>query len=802
MSASIFRRTKRRAAAVGMVLGLLFFLCEPAVSGTRACAASTSPQQAAPTATLRQDSGSNRVGEVAASTRAMARLLAEQAERNESRENPYARSRVRIAAYEERIAAATMIGEELELRFFLAKELLKDGRSRDAVHEFLRVFSVLYENHERVPPEELLEVWKYLALANLRHGEVENCLHHHSRQSCIFPIAGEGVHLLPQGSRAAIAVYQSLLKQFPDDLSSRYLLNVAYMTLGQYPHGVPPQWLIPPDRFASEHPFPEFRDVASKLGVDVNALAGGVVVEDLNGDGFLDLVVSSYSLRDQLRVFLHDGKGGFVDATPQSGLEGITGGLNLIHADYNNDGRPDILVLRGGWEADFGQAPNSLLRNDGDGHFTDVTEEAGLLAYFPTQTAAWGDYNNDGHLDLFVGNESMLRPKAEGGGGQLDDNPCALYLNLGNGRFIDVAPELGVAVRGYIKAALWGDYDNDGFLDLFLSNMQGHNLLFRNLGPDETGKWRFVEVAEKAGVQRPVESFTSWFFDYNNDGWLDLFVAGYSATRVGETLVARDTAIEYLGLPREAERLWLYENQRDGTFRDVTAERGLDHVVYTMGANYGDLDGDGFPEIYLGSGEPDFHGITPNRMFRNDAGRRFQDVTTAGGFGHLQKGHGVAFADFDNDGDADVYLVVGGVADSDTYPNALFENPGFNQPWLSVELVGTASPRTPIGARIEVQVESEAGVRSIFSYVYSGGSFGAGPFRRLIGLAGASGIRQLTVTWPGRSGIQTFQNIPLNTALRVVQGEPNWERRDLPHRPFRLEPSGPENAHDQSHHHR
>ncbi|TVR48095.1 MAG: CRTAC1 family protein [Puniceicoccaceae bacterium] len=718
--------------------------------------------------------------EPAASTRAMVERLERLAEEVDHPFNPYARSAVRVAYLRERMEEESDLGEELRLRFLLGKELLSEGSTMAAINEFYQVFAILYPNREHVHPETLLEAWQYLALANLRHGEVQNCLHHHDAESCIFPIAGGGIHRLAEGSRAAIAVYLPLLEAFPDDLSSRYLLNVAYMTLGEYPEGVPGQWRIPPETFASPIDFPRFENIAGGLGIDVDARAGGVVMEDLNGNGLLDLVVSSYGLRDQIRVFLNDGAGGFIDHTAASGLTGITGGLNLVHADSTNNGLPDILVLRGGWEREFGRTPNSLLRNDGGGTFTDVTEEAGLLDFHPTQTAAWADFNNNGRLDLFVGREALLVPGERPGEYRWEGAAGALYRNNGDGTFTDVAAEVGLDVKGYIKAAVWGDYDNDGFMDLFLSNMQGHNYLFRNLGPDGQGHWRFEEVAERAGVHLPVESFTSWWFDYNNNGQLDLFVSGYSATRLGGSLVSRDAALDLLGREREAERLWLYENQGDGTFRDVTAERGLDHVVYTMGANYGDLEGNGWPDIYLGSGEPDFHGIVPNRMFRNDRGRGFQDVTEAGGFGHLQKGHGVAFGDLNHSGALDVYAVIGGVADSDTYPNVLFENPGFGNRWLSVELVGVEAPRTPIGARIEAVIVEGGETRSVFSHLHSGGSFGSAPFRRHLGLGRADRIERLVVRWPGRSGEQVFRDPPFDAAIRIVQGEERFEVLERP----------------------
>ncbi|WP_054682563.1 FG-GAP repeat domain-containing protein [Rhodothermus marinus] len=172
----------------------------------------------------------------------------------------------------------------------------------------------------------------------------------------------------------AAALWERLLESRPFDFQSRWLLNLAYMAMGRYPDGVPARWRI--DGLAPAQPVaPSFRNVAKALGVDVVGLAGGVSAEDFNGDGWIDLLVTSYGLNDQVRLFLADGQGGFVDHTEAAGLKGIVGGLNTVHADYDNDGDVDVLILRGAWLGPAGRMPNSLLRNNGDGTFTDVTYE-------------------------------------------------------------------------------------------------------------------------------------------------------------------------------------------------------------------------------------------------------------------------------------------------------------------------------------------------------------------------------------------------------------------------------------------
>jgi len=399
----------------------------------------------------------------------------------------------------------------------------------------------------------------------------------------------------------------------------------------------------------------------------------------------------------------------------------------MVQADYDNDGFVDVLVLRGGWLSQ--PFPNSLLRNLGDGRFRDVTVEAGLDAEGSTQTAAWGDYDGDGWLDLLIGNETHNEP-----------DPAELYRNNGDGTFTDVAAEVGLDVGGFTKAVLWGAVDNDGRPDAFFSRLRQSNRLYLNHGPDESGGWRFEAV--EAAVEDFEWSFPAWFFDYDNDGLLDLFVNGWRTTP-GELWR------EYRGQPHEGEAARLYRNEGDGTFTDVSAEAGIGRILHTMGSNFGDIDNDGFLDFYVGTGEPDLRALMPGRMFRNVGGSRFAEVTAAGGFGYLFKGHGVSFGDVDGDGDQDIHLVFGGSHEGDTSPNVLLENPGNGNAWVTLRLAGTRSNRSAIGARLALRVRGPGGERQIHRVVGSGGSFGASSLQQEIGLGDATEILSLTVRWPG-----------------------------------------------------
>lgn len=649
-----------------------------------------------------------------------------------------------------------------ELGPMFAAELLQSGQSEAAMKQFRLLGSFYTQFTEFGGPTMVERMHLGQAISALRLGEQENCILNHTAESCLFPLQPGGFHQLPRGSRTAIPLLTGLLEQSPDDLRARWLLNIAHMTLGEWPRQVPAKWRLGPEIFASEVQFPVFPEVAGRLGLDVDELGGGTVADDFDNDGFLDLMVSTWSLSGQVRLFRNTGDGRFVERTAEAALTGLTGGLNMVSTDYNNDGFTDVLVLRGAWLGQAGRHPNSLLRNNGDGTFADVTEEAGLLSFHPTQAAAWFDFDNDGWLDLFLGNETQ-NPNPQ------EAHPCELHRNNGDGTFTECARASGVDLLGWVKAVTAGDYDGDGRPDLYLSLRDGANYLIRNEGPlpghsPEKPAWNFNDVTDKAGVAQPLFSFPTWFFDYDQDGRLDLFVAGYYIRHVG------DIVADYLHQPHQGTAAKLYRNRGDGTFEDVSKAAGLDRVLHAMGSNFGDLDNDGFPDFYLGTGDPDMLTLVPNVMLWNDGGRRFRDVTTAGRFGHLQKGHGAAFADFDNDGDQDVYMNMGGAYSGDNYRNVLFQNPGSTNRWLTLKLEGVKASRAALGARIKVNVATAAGPRAIYRWIGPGGSFGVNPLRAEIGLGAARSVESVEILWPGTAEAQVLRGIEPNRAYRIREG--------------------------------
>jgi hypothetical protein len=620
----------------------------------------------------------------------------------------------------------------------------------------LQPWEYMYRARAAEQPDSVTEAEEALGVAYLHKAEMENGIYIKPGDRCNFPPEpGALAYQKTASSESAIAYFKKYLAKRPDDLEVKWLLNVAYATLGKYPQGVPAEYLISPSVFASKENVGRFTDVAAIAGIDLLSMAGGVIVDDFDNDGLLDIVTSSYNMCEQMHFFHNNGDGTFTDRSAQAGLLEELGGLNIIQADYNNDGCTDILVTRGGWQL---QMRMSLLRNNCNGTFTDVTREAGLSEAVSSQSAVWADIDNDGWLDLFVANER---------------GPLHLFRNRGDGTFEDISKRAGVDALGFAKAVVAADYDNDGFPDFYVSNLNGNNLLFHN-NRDRT----FTEVGKKAGVEEPWTSFASWFFDYDNDGLTDLFVTSYYMS-------TDEVMRSYLGLPYGAETLKLYKNLGNGAFRDVTKEVGLDRVLMPMGANFGDIDNDGYLDIYMGMGNPSYASMTPHVLLRNQEGKKFVDVTTSSGMGDLHKGHAVAFADIDRDGDEDILAVVGGAVPGDAHAFRLYENPGTGNHWINIRLEGVKSNRSAIGARIRVVVE-EVGrkQRSIYRTVGSGGSFGASPLEQHIGLANATRIVNVEIWWPTSNTRQTFANVGMDQFLEIKEFAKEFVK--LQRRSFRL----------------
>jgi hypothetical protein len=630
----------------------------------------------------------------------------------------------------------------------------------------LQEFNTSYDLAVSTVPSAVLQMEENLGVAYLHKSEMENDAFRAPGERCLLPLTQAASYRITKDSQKAIEYFEKYLEQKPNDLEVQWLLNLAYMTLGKYPAGVPQRFLIPPSAFESKENVGRFVDVANETGLKSFSTAGGVIVDDFENNGLLDVVTSGFASCGAMHYFHNNGDGTFTDQTAKSGLGDQVGGLNILQTDYNNDGCIDILVLRGGWEW---PQRKSLLRNNCDGTFTDVTVQAGLAEPTSTQAAVWVDINNDGWLDLFVGNEN---------------GPAQLFLNQHDGTFKDIAFSAGVSGgRGvFAKGVAAADYDNDGYVDLYVSNLDGDNLLYHNEHNNT-----FTEVAAQAGVPGSRKGFATWFFDYDNDGLPDLFATSYFVS-IEESLRT------YLGLPHNATTLKLYKNLGNGKFRDVTAETGLDKVFMPMGANFGDIDNDGYLDIYMGTGNPSYASLLPNVMLRNHDGKYFVDVTTSSGTGELHKGHGVAFADLGNNGNEDLVTEIGGATIGDSHTLRVFKNPGHDNDWITLKLVGVKTNRVAIGARIKVTVQNQGQeVRSIYRTVGSGGSFGSSPLQQHIGLGKDAKILSIEIDWPVSKTQQIFQNVDKNQFLEIHELADNYVK--LNRKTFRLpDPASQANA--------
>ena len=548
------------------------------------------------------------------------------------------------------------------------------------------------------------------------------------------------------GQENAIALLQQAvdhnLDQYIQRLKSLWLLKLAWEREGPYRGDLPGRYRFNAFVQPSITPTLSFVDIADQAGVDKLDRGRGSAWLDFDGDGDLDLF--SVGIQVVHSFYRNEGQGRFADVTTLLGLDDARGAWGVSSADYDNDGDADLFATRDAWE---GAVPNSLYRNDGD-RFVDVAVSAGMGEAQASFTAAWADVDRDGHLDLYVANGVI------GDGGRNN-----LWHNQGDGRFRDIGQASGTADSSKTIGTAFGDYDGDGYADLYVVNIGSPNRLYRNEG-DRT----FVDRAARAGVVFPLEGgYVTFFFDFNNDGELDLFASTMSAYEDVLNSWVEGRAIE-------PNRPFLYLNNGDGTFTDITVPAGLARSFGSMGIGVGDVDNNGFQDIYLANGGPEMYRFEPNTLFLNQGDGRFVDVTDPAGVGNLGKGHGATFADFDGDGDLDLYAGLGGHYDADVWPNSLYRNEGPVGNYLRLKLVGTASNRAAIGARAVAYCND----RQVHGRMASGYGFGSSNEPTLhLGLGAAERVQRLDIFWPSGKH-QTWEGIPVNRVLDIVEGEEDY----------------------------
>lgn len=395
----------------------------------------------------------------------------------------------------------------------------------------------------------------------------------------------------------------------------------------------------------------DFIDISTQAGVADDGLGKGVAFADINNDGLVDLYVSNKGGSNKL--FLNQGGGAFLDITADAGAgidhPGFT--MGSIFGDYDNDGLIDLYLATGGQHE---IEANRLFKNTGNGTFVDVTEKAGVGLKAFTYSASFVDFDNDGFLDIYCANYGVGAKNI-------------LYRNNGNGTFADVTDAAGVGDPSWSWMAVWADVNNDNYPDLYVVNGRypagEPNRLYLN---NRNGG--FSEVGRKAGVADPNWGLGAAFADIDNDGDLDLFVSNY----VG---------------PNK-----LFINDGAGNFSDGSSQIKGVHEGWGKGPTFGDVDHDGDLDLYEGDCK------LANQLYLNDGKGNFVNVVDKQPVLKCEtvRTKGTAFADIDNDGDLDLYVINWGA------PNKLFENKQNDRKWLKVKLTGTVSNRDAYGAKVRV----------------------------------------------------------------------------------------------------
>ena len=609
-----------------------------------------------------------------------------------------------------------------------------------------------------------LEAMLQLGLAEFRLGEAdkaaerfEHIIKNYRRHSGAYYYLGV-YHLRHGAPEKAVANFKESLRLKPRDPETLWNIRTAFSKLGGYPEGLPDEFKIQveergpggPALVHAKLPDRLFTDVAPNLKMDKVDGGRGSAWGDYDNDGDLDIVaVGTYQPH---ALYRNNGDGSFTNTAVQAGIADARGGWGSLFADYDNDGYLDLYITRGGWA---GAAENTLYRNNGDGTFTDVTHAAGVADAQSSFCAAWADYDNDGYLDLYIAD------------GVIGDGAAnVLYHNNGDGTFTNTADEAGVAHTGNSLGTAWGDYNKDGYMDLHLVNYGQSNVLYRN-----NGDGTFTDVTLETGMNlRITAAFVTFFLDVDNDTDLDIFISNSGSF---EAFIAGQIAGAAL---HDSDRQVLYRNNGDGTFTDVTREVGLFCAFGAMGANFGDVNNDGYLDIYLATGAPQMGRLERDALFLNNGTQKsisFTDATVALGLGNLGKGHGVTFGDADGDGDVDIYVPVGGAFIGDQWHNLFYQNRGTDCNYITVELVGVKSNRDGIGAKVTLTVDGG----SIYREVSSGGGFGSTNSIPLeIGLGKNTRVKVLDIVWP--SGlVDTYRNLSVNQRLVITEGSSSVHQR-------------------------
>jgi tetratricopeptide (TPR) repeat protein len=627
-----------------------------------------------------------------------------------------------IEKCETRLASAP---DDHRTRLELARVLSKCGRYDDADREF-----------KKIPPaaSQYAVAMHEAAVALYRAGRFAQAVN----------TEVDSMNANPADERARCLLF----------LASNKLAASGSVPGGRYPASVPEAYRMTV-KAGYATPTVQFEDIAARIGIDKTSGGRGTAIFDFDNDGYLDIVVGSAF--GGTNLFKNNGDGTFSDASVSSGLDISVNTFGVVAGDYNNDGNVDLYLTRQGFYVGEGQ----LFRNNGDGTFTDVTEEAGLKdVWGPAFSASWADYDNDGFLDLFVANNL---------GGLFErKTPNRLFHNNGDGTFTDVTEKAGITTLWPSICGAWGDYDNDGRMDLFVSNGLGRSQLFHN-----NGDGTFTDVSEKAGVDAMGFGSPSFFWDYDNDGWMD----------IGQFIWSDHDDVIYTLRngegPAHGQPMRVYRNNRDGTFTQVNREIGIDGCWGTMSGSFGDFNNDGNLDLVFGNGSPKLDRFDPLVVMESD-GQKFRNTTFSSGLPFTGKSHGANVGDLFGDGRLSIVVGAGGAYPGDLLTTSIYCPKTLPGNYLNVRLVGVKSNRSAIGARVML----DAGGRKQYREVSGGTNFGCLPLEQHFGLGKLGRIDALEVHWP--SGIkQVFTDLPHNKTLEFTEGLEGW--RDVYARPPALE---------------
>jgi tetratricopeptide (TPR) repeat protein len=533
----------------------------------------------------------------------------------------------------------------------------------------------------------------------------------------------------------------------------------------------------PPNPPPSNSTQVQFVDATAQTGIDfihisgsaeqryiLETMSAGAAFFDYDNDGHLDLFVVNGTRVEGAppqagnRLYHNNGDGTFNDATVSAGLQRTGWGMGCAVGDYDRDGDYDLYITHWG--------PNALYRNNGDGTFDDATLEAGVGDARWGTSAAFGDVDGDGYADLYVNNYVAFDLAHPPGGGEMcsgwkgltvfcgpqgmDADADVLYRNNGDGTFADVSTQTGIDQRVYPGLGIvFFDYDNDGDLDLYVANDSTPNLFYRN-----DGDWRFTEVGAHAGVAYSEEGRAQAGMgvdvgDYDNDGDLDLFVTNFSD-----------------------DVNTLYQNQSDGTFDDATFAANLGGLVRPYlgwSTTLADFDNDGDLDLFVANGhlypQLENHPLglryaQQNLLYWNEGGT-FRRATAGTALDAVQVSRGATFGDYDNDGDLDLAVV------NANGPLTLLRNEGGNRAnWLGLDLIGADHGETE-GTLVRLFAGDEEFLRQAKrGYGYLSASDG----RLLFGLGQRQTVDRVEISWPSGQ-VQILDNPPLRRYLIVRQDQ-------------------------------